>query len=67
MSDNPALFDPPDHEDRVRPVPHNYLEPLTDSPRLELPDPDAVGRTMFDTPGAEDGSVTVLLPKWVTP
>jgi uncharacterized protein len=63
MSDSPALFDPRDHEDGVRPVPDNYLEPLTDSPRLEPPDPDAVGRTMFDTPGAEDGSVTVLLPK----
>lgn len=46
-----------------RAVPGDYLQPITDDSRLDLPDPDAVGRTMFDTPGAEDGSVTVLLPK----
>lgn len=46
-----------------RPVPDDFLQPITDDAGVELPDPDAVGRTMFDTSGAEDGSVTVLLPK----
>jgi DNA helicase HerA-like ATPase len=41
-----------------------YLEPLLDRPELDVGGPPGtVGRTMFDTSGAEDGSVTVLLPK----
>ncbi|MGH3321766.1 MAG: ATP-binding protein [Streptosporangiaceae bacterium] len=64
MSESPVpLGDRDDYEGGVAPVPQAYLEPITDDSRLDLPDPDAVGRTMFDAPGAEDGSVTVLLPK----
>jgi uncharacterized protein len=44
-------------------LPREYLEAISDDAQLSQPDPDAVGRTMFDAPGAEDGSVTVLLPK----
>lgn len=51
------------HDGNAAPVPQEYLQPITDDSALELPDPDAVGRTMFDAPGSEDGSVTVLLPK----
>lgn len=58
-----TVFDPSAERDAVESLPAEYLEPLTDESRLELPDADAVGRTMFDAPGAEDGSVTVLLPK----
>jgi hypothetical protein len=53
-----------DAEELTR-LPESYLEPITDVTRLSAPeDADgAVGRTMFDTPGAQDGSITVLLPK----
>jgi DNA helicase HerA-like ATPase len=46
-------------------MPSEYLEPITDISRYQVPEAyrDSVGRTMFDTPGAQDGSVTVLLPK----
>lgn len=45
-------------------LPEDFLQPISDASRFEEP-PDyvgSVGRTMFDTPGAQDGSVTVLLP-----
>ena len=63
MTDSPALFGLDDQEEGARSIPASYLEPITNDAQLAQPDPDAVGRTMFDTPGAEDGSVTVLLPK----
>ncbi|MDI3315943.1 MAG: ATP-binding protein [Mycobacterium sp.] len=46
-------------------LPREFLEPITDVSRYNEPEEakGAVGRTMFDTPGAQDGSVTVLLPK----
>jgi uncharacterized protein len=51
--------------DPLTPLPPGVLEPLTDVSRFQLPDEyrDEVGRTMFDTPGAQDGSITVLLPR----
>lgn len=56
-----ALF----REEDVTRLPDEYLEPITDVSRYEEPESakGAVGRTMFDTPGAQDGSITVLLPK----
>jgi len=63
MTDSPAPFGLDDQEEGARSIPASYLEPITNDAQLAQPDPDAVGRTMFDTPGAEDGSVTVLLPK----
>lgn len=50
-------------DDGPRAVPEAFLQPITDDSGYEPSDADAVGRTMFDTPGAEDGSVVVLLPK----
>jgi uncharacterized protein len=46
-------------------LPPDYLEPISDVTAFEEPEAarGSVGRTMFDTPGAQDGSVTVLLPK----
>jgi uncharacterized protein len=46
-------------------IPDDFLEPISDETRFEEP-PEyvgSVGRTMFDTPGAQDGTVTVLLPR----
>lgn len=45
-------------------LPDHFLEPISDASRFEEP-PEyvgSVGRTMFDSPGAQDGSLTVLLP-----
>src|SRR6266511_5949570 len=46
-------------------LPKEFLEPITDDSGYEEPEDarGAIGRTMFDTPGAQDGLVTVLLPK----
>jgi uncharacterized protein len=46
-------------------LPAEYLEPITDVSAYEEPADarGAIGRTMFDMPGAQDGQVTVLLPK----
>jgi DNA helicase HerA-like ATPase len=46
-------------------LPTEFLEPITDVSRYEEPEETrgSIGRTMFDTPGAQDGSITVLLPK----
>lgn len=46
-------------------LPAGFLETITDVSRYEEPEEarGAVGRTMFDTPGAHAGSITVLLPK----
>jgi DNA helicase HerA-like ATPase len=63
MTQTAAIRGPDDSSDNVHPVPDDYLQPITRSAQLDWPDPDAVGRTMFDAPGAEDGSVVVLLPK----
>jgi DNA helicase HerA-like ATPase len=63
MTQTAAIPGPDDPRDNVHPVPDDYLQPITRSAQLDWPDPDAVGRTMFDAPGAEDGSVVVLLPK----
>ncbi|MEA2407720.1 MAG: hypothetical protein QOE69_1839 [Thermoleophilaceae bacterium] len=49
----------------VAPIPREALDGLDAGPEWE-PDPrdaDAVGRTMFDTPGSHDNTLTVLLPK----
>lgn len=55
---------PTDGADGVTALPDEYLQPISDVTRFEEPEEykGAIGRTMFDTPGAEDGSVTVLLP-----
>lgn len=45
-------------------LPDDFLQPISDASRFEEP-PEyvgSVGRTMFDSPGAQDGSLTVLLP-----
>jgi uncharacterized protein len=63
MTDSPTLFDPLSPENAPQRLPGEYLQPISSDAELPEPDPGAVGRTMFDTPGAEDGSVTVLLPK----
>lgn len=63
MTENPARPAPFGAGTAAERLPGEYLQPISDDAQLPLPDPDAVGRTMFDTPGAEDGSVTVLLPK----
>jgi len=46
-------------------LPTEFLEPITDVSGYEEPEEyrGAIGRTMFDSPGAQDGQVTVLLPK----
>ena len=46
-------------------LPAEYLEALTDERGFEEPAAyrGSVGRTMFDSAAAQDGSVTVLLPK----
>lgn len=49
----------------VAAIPLEALEGIDAGPEWQ-PDPrdaDAVGRTMFDTPGSEDNTLTVLLPK----
>lgn len=53
------------HDEDLSRLPQEYLEPITDDSGYREPEhaAGAVGRTMFDTPGAQDGSVTVLLPK----
>jgi DNA helicase HerA-like ATPase len=61
-------FDPDERDDdrgQEQPVPvERYLEPLFDKPELDVGAPlGTVGRTMFDSSGSEDGSITVLLPK----
>jgi len=45
-------------------VPEEFLQPISDASRWEEPADyvGSVGRTMFDSPGAQDGSLTVLLP-----
>lgn len=57
-----ALFS---DEEELTQLPKEFLEPITDVSGYQEPEEarGAVGRTMFDTPGAQDGSVTVLLPK----
>lgn len=70
MSDQPPISRPQrelalfSEEDLTR-LPEAFLEPITDVSRYNEPEDaiGAVGRTMFDTPGAQDGSITVLLPK----
>src|SRR5437762_312201 len=44
-------------------LPTEFLEPITDVSGYEEPEEyrGAIGRTMFDTPGAQDGQVTVPL------
>ncbi len=56
-----AMFD----IEELTQLPASYLEPLTDVDRVPTPEDEdgAIGRTMFDTPGAQDGSITILLPK----
>lgn len=46
----------------VRSAREEYIGSLDDLPTTAA-DPNAVGRTMFDTPGSQDESVTVLLPQ----
>ena len=49
----------------VAPIPSDALDGLDAGPEWQ-PDPrdaDAIGRTMFDTPGSQDNTLTVLLPK----
>ena len=45
-------------------LPEDYLQPISDTTKFEEPEEyrGAVGRTMFDLPSAQDGSITVLLP-----
>ncbi|MFL6112274.1 MAG: ATP-binding protein [Catenulispora sp.] len=52
-------------EDDPSRLPTEFLEPITDVSGYEEPEEyrGAIGRTMFDSPGAQDGQVTVLLPK----
>lgn len=52
-------------DEELTELPAEFLEPITDVSRYEEPEEsrDSIGRTMFDTPGAQDGSITVLLPK----
>jgi hypothetical protein len=68
MGPSVPLVEPDHSQDRdgqEQPAPlDRYLEPLLDKPELDVgAPPGTVGRTMFDSSGAEDGSVTVLLPK----
>jgi len=54
-------------EDDVLPVPEDALlfEGVTEGREDMIPDdaaPGIVGRTMFDTPSSDDGTVTVILP-----
>jgi DNA helicase HerA-like ATPase len=70
MSDQPPISRPQSElalfsEDDLTRLPESFLEPITDVSRYNEPEDaiGAVGRTMFDTPGAQDGSITVLLPK----
>jgi DNA helicase HerA-like ATPase len=46
-------------------LPSDFLEPISDVSRFQEPEEyiGSVGRSMFDTPGAHDGSITVLLPR----
>jgi DNA helicase HerA-like ATPase len=45
-------------------LPDDFLQPISDASRFEEPEEyvGSVGRTMFDSAGAQDGSLTVLLP-----
>src|SRR6266508_5791818 len=56
-----AMFD----IEELTQLPASYLEPHTDVDRVPTPEDEdgAIGRTMFDTPGAQDGSITILLPR----
>src|SRR5262252_203194 len=70
MPDQPPISRPQSElalfsEDDLTRLPEAFLEPITDVSRYNEPEDaiGAVGRTMFDTPGAQDGSITVLLPK----
>jgi DNA helicase HerA-like ATPase len=58
------LGKPTDGAESVARLPEEFLEPISDATRFQEPEEyhGAIGRTMFDTPGAQDGSVTVLLP-----
>jgi DNA helicase HerA-like ATPase len=49
----------------IRLVARDFLEPITTGEGLREPEAyvGSIGRTMFDTPSAEDGTVAVLLPK----
>ena len=50
--------------DSVTELPEDYLQPISDATRFQEPEEyqGAIGRTMFDAPGAQDGSIIVLLP-----
>ncbi len=70
MSDQPPISRPQGElalfsEEGMTRLPEAFLEPITDVSRYNEPEDakGAVGRTMFDSPGAQDGSITVLLPK----
>jgi DNA helicase HerA-like ATPase len=58
------LGKPSDGAESVTRLPEEFLQPISDTTRFEEPEEykGSIGRTMFDTPGAQDGSVTVLLP-----
>jgi hypothetical protein len=58
------LGKPADGAEGVTAVPELFLQPISDVSRFDEPEEykGAIGRTMFDTPGAQDGSITVLLP-----
>lgn len=62
---NPAIPNSSTEAGAPPPLLAEYLEPITDVTNFEEPEAyqGSVGRTMFDSPGAQDGSVTVLLPK----
>lgn len=53
-----------EHTNPAAVLPEEYLEPISDASRFEEPAEyvGSAGRTMFDTPGAQDGSITALLP-----
>ena len=52
-------------DEELTELPAEFLEPITDVSLYGEPEESqgSIGRTMFDTPGAQDGSITVLLPK----
>src|SRR5262245_48481351 len=56
----------PGEQPAIRDVPASALSSFGDGQDDWEPDPrdvHAVGRTMFDVPGAEDNALTVLLPR----
>jgi len=58
-----TAFEPPIVEEVVRSVPDDMLEPLNDLWEEAEEDRDSIGRTMFDSSGSKDNTLTVLLPK----